>query len=576
MVRQREEPRPASAVCLKGGLHCSPGQRPGTIDKEVFRPVRANQRKVECDKYAPVSARSEHAHRFLHKGAISVVNAGHSPARVGLPVSHPPESGMPLHNSRWSRRPHPCALQSDQKARAHEGVRGTQEGFVEIREDLGPPYASFPLAGRVWVVQCEPVAFRGGSQIHSQPGSTSSSGGISGGILAVATTIRSGLRRALSLGLRGTLARPFRAHRFGGYNNRGWHPRLRWSRPLAWYGGATRGALFGFLLALITFVLPVSAHELRPAYLELHEETPGEFSVLWKTPMRGEMRLALEPEFSGRTATVTPIVTRQTKDAAVQTWRLRAVEPLPGQTVQIRGLNSTMTDALVRIEFADGNVWVLRLTPQEPAASVPERQNGWSVAGVYLKLGVEHILLGIDHLLFVLALLILTRRRFGVRRVVALSMPLMKTVTAFTVAHSITLGLATLGFVRVPSKPIEAVIALSIVFVAVEIVHARQGRLGITAKAPWIVAFSFGLLHGFGFAGALSEVGLPPGHIPVALLFFNVGVEVGQLFFIAAVLTLVTLIRCIRIPLPRWAELAPPYAIGSIAMFWVLQRVVAF
>jgi hypothetical protein len=155
-------------------------------------------------------------------------------------------------------------------------------------------------------------------------------------------------------------------------------------------------------------------------------------------------------------------------------------------------------------------------------------------------------------------------------------MRLVKTITAFTVAHSITLGLATLGFVHVPSQPVEALIALSIVMVAAEIIHVRRGIEGITARAPWIVAWLFGLLHGCGFAGALSEVGLPEGHIPLALLFFNIGVEAGQLLFIAAVLSFFAAIRRIRIPSPRWMELVPPYAIGSVAMFWVIQRVALF
>jgi hydrogenase/urease accessory protein HupE len=323
-----------------------------------------------------------------------------------------------------------------------------------------------------------------------------------------------------------------------------------------------------FFIALLFTLLPAAlfAHEVRPAYLELREEQGGEFSVLWKTPMRGEMRLSLAPEFLGRTERLTPVALRDTGGAAVQTWRLRAVEPLRGQTLRIRGLEGTMTDALVRIEFADGSAWVKRLTPQEPAAAIPARQGGWAVAGEYLRLGVEHILGGVDHLLFVLALLLITRG-FG---------RLVKTVTAFTVAHSITLALATLGLVHVPQRPVEAVIALSIVFVAAEIVHARRGREGMAARAPWMVAFTFGLLHGFGFAGALSEIGLPAGHIPLALFFFNVGVEVGQLLFIAAVLSLVALVRHLRLPLPGWAELVPPYAIGSVAMFWVLQRIAAF
>lgn len=318
---------------------------------------------------------------------------------------------------------------------------------------------------------------------------------------------------------------------------------------------------------LVVLLCSVSAfaHEVRPAYLELREEKPGEFSVLWKTPMLGDARLALEPEFSGEAKAATAKTTRTPPGAAIQQWTLRA-PVLRGQTLRIRGLEGTMTDALTRIEFADGTAWVQRLTGKEPAATIAVRQSGWSVAGVYLKLGIEHILLGIDHLLFVLALLIITRG----------TLLLVKTVTAFTVAHSITLALATLGFVHVPAKPVEAVIALSIVFVTAEIVHARRGVVGLAARAPWIVAFTFGLLHGFGFAGALSAVGLPPDHIPVALLFFNVGVEVGQLLFIAAVLTFIALVCRIRVSFPPWVELVPPYAIGSVAMFWVIQRIAAF
>ena len=331
------------------------------------------------------------------------------------------------------------------------------------------------------------------------------------------------------------------------------------------------------VLVLLTVVPGTSAHEVRPAYLELHEDAPGMFSVLWKTPMRGEMRLSLSPEFSGRTETITPMATRLANAASVQTWRLTAFDPLRGQSIRIRGLEGTMTDALVRIVFADGGTWVKRLTPQAPLAAIPARQSGWSVAREYLQLGVEHILLGIDHLLFVLALLIIARG----------TMQLVKTITAFTLAHSITLALATLGFVHVPPKPVEAVIALSIVFVASEILRLKapsrvagagwdEGAASLTVRKPWIVALSFGLLHGFGFAGALSEAGLPEGHIPLALLFFNVGVETGQLLFIAAVLTFIALVRRSRVPLPRWAELVPPYAIGSVAMFWVIQRVAAF
>jgi hydrogenase/urease accessory protein HupE len=307
-------------------------------------------------------------------------------------------------------------------------------------------------------------------------------------------------------------------------------------------------------------------HEVRPAYLDLREEAPGTFDVLFKTPMRGDARLALNVSFSGRMQTATPVISRMTDNAMVQTWRLSAIEPLAGQEVRIDGLASTMTDALVRIEFVDGGEWVGRLTPGRPQATIPARQGGWEVAATYLKLGVEHILLGIDHLLFVLALILIAPN----------TRQLILAITAFTVAHSITLAAATLGFVNVPPPPVEAAIALSIAFVAAEIIRAREGKAGIAARAPWVVAFAFGLLHGFGFAGALSEVGLPAGNIPVALLFFNVGVEIGQLLFVALVLGLAALFQLARRPLPRWATLAPPYLIGSLAMFWVIQRVSMF
>jgi hydrogenase/urease accessory protein HupE len=309
-----------------------------------------------------------------------------------------------------------------------------------------------------------------------------------------------------------------------------------------------------------------NAHEVRPAYLELREEQEGEFSVLLKTPMLGDARLALYPALSGQTERTTPVAARATGDAAVQTWRLRSAEPLRGQQVRIDGLAGTMTDALVRVEFADGSNWIQRLTPGQPAATIPIRPGAFGVAGVYLRLGVEHILTGIDHLLFVLALLIITGPTWQ----------LVKTITAFTVAHSITLALATLGFVHMPSRPVEAVIALSIVFVAAEIVGLRQGRVGLAARMPWIVAFIFGLLHGFGFAGALNEVGLPQGHIPVALFFFNVGVEIGQLLFVGAVLAVAAAVRRARVSYPGWAKLIPAYAIGTTAMFWVIQRVAQF
>jgi hydrogenase/urease accessory protein HupE len=324
-----------------------------------------------------------------------------------------------------------------------------------------------------------------------------------------------------------------------------------------------------FLLLTLSWSLSVFGHELRPAYLELRETRDGEFSVLWKTPMLGDARLALAPEFSGDARITSAVATRTPPGAAVQTWTLQA-PALRGQTLRIRGLEWTMTDALVRAEFADGTSWTQRLTPREPSATIPARESAFSVAGVYLKLGVEHILSGVDHLLYILAMLFLVR---GWKRV-------LLTMTAFTATHSLTLTAATLGWVHVPQPPVEACIALSILFVAREIVCSRRGRPGLTERWPWVVSFTFGLLHGFGFAGALSEAGLPQTAIPVALVFFNVGVEVGQLFFILAALPCLALGRFLATRLQpgseRFLRFFPPYAIGSVAMFWVIQRVAAF
>jgi hypothetical protein len=330
-------------------------------------------------------------------------------------------------------------------------------------------------------------------------------------------------------------------------------------------GGWLASSLFLPALALLGgFLAPLAGHEVRPAYLQLVELRAGEISVLWKTPMLGDARLDLVPELSGA-AQSTPVLTLRAGSAAVQTWTLRAAD-LRGQTLRIRGLEGTMTDALVRVELADGTAWTHRLTARAPEAVIPLRPSPWSVAGLYLWLGVEHILTGIDHLLFVLALLIITRGGWK----------LVATVTAFTIAHSITLAAATLGLVHVPSKPVEAVIALSIVLVAAEIVQGLRGREGLTAQMPWIVAFAFGLLHGLGFAGALAEVGLPEGRIPLALLFFNIGVEAGQLLFVGLVLGAMAMVRRAGMAAPGWAGFVPPYAIGSIATLWLMQRIASF
>ena len=314
-------------------------------------------------------------------------------------------------------------------------------------------------------------------------------------------------------------------------------------------------------------VVPAAiAHEVRPGYLELRQIDAETFDVLWKVPARGDRRFGIRPELPPGCTPVAASRESWTGDAYVERSTVRCAGGLDGRRLTIAGLTATVIDVLVRVVRTDGSVQVARLLPSAPTLVVEAAPGQLGVALTYLRLGVEHILLGFDHLLFVLALVMLvgTTRR------------LVTTVTAFTVAHSVTLGAATLGFVHVPQRPVEAIIALSIMFVAAEIVHGAAGRPGATARRPWAVALIFGLLHGFGFAGALSDVGLPSQAIPVALLFFNLGVEIGQLAFIAAMLGIIALARRVPIAWPAWAWRLPPYAIGAVAAYWTIERVARF
>jgi len=327
------------------------------------------------------------------------------------------------------------------------------------------------------------------------------------------------------------------------------------------------------VVALVAFgiALPAVADEFRPAYLQLREVDARIYDVLWKLPAQDETTtLRVRPEFPPGTRALTPVRSTYAAGTAVQRWRIEVDGGLAGKAIEFSGLSTTRIDVLVRLERADGSAQLGRVLSVDPRFVVTASPSALEVVQTYTVLGIEHILTGFDHLLFVLALLILVK---GVQRLIA-------TITAFTVAHSLTLVGATLGWVHVPGPPVEAAIALSIVFVAGEIVHARQGRPGLTQRYPWVVAFTFGLLHGLGFASALAEVGLPQLSIPVALLFFNVGVEIGQLLFIAAVFAVIAaarwIARRVRVPRPDWLWRLPPYAIGGIASFWVLDRVAAF
>ncbi|SEF15327.1 Hydrogenase/urease accessory protein HupE [Rhizobiales bacterium GAS191] len=304
------------------------------------------------------------------------------------------------------------------------------------------------------------------------------------------------------------------------------------------------------------------AHEVRPGFLELREIEPGAYATTWKVPARGEFHLAIEPVYPEFCRSIGELTTSEADNAFIARGRIRCERSLQGARILIRGLEATQTDVLVRVEAVDGAVETERVTPSHPDFTVSERPSRLTVLWTYFQLGVEHILTGVDHLLFVLCLVLLVRKA---RKLIA-------TVTAFTIAHSITLAAATLGFVNVPAPPVEATIALSIVFLASEVCRDPIHRSAVTQGYPWLVAFSFGLLHGLGFAGALAEIGLPHGEIPLALFAFNVGVECGQLAFIAAVLSAGLLARVLVPRTPAWALRAAAYAVGCIASYWVFER----
>jgi hypothetical protein len=336
-----------------------------------------------------------------------------------------------------------------------------------------------------------------------------------------------------------------------------------------------RHGLTLLLLLVASLLTTARAHEVRPGYLEVRQVDAESFDVLWKVPAKGEYRLRLHArlpeECKGAPGQGTFV-----GGGFVERWRATCPDGLLGRAIDIEGLSATRTDVLARIEWSDGTTQTVRLTPEQTSFVAQAAPDAFAVSQTYFVLGVEHIFLGIDHLLFVLGLLFL----------VGNWKRLIVTVTAFTVAHSITLAAATLGLVHVAQAPVEATIALSIMFVAAEIIRGAHGQQGLAIRAPWLVAFVFGLLHGLGFAGALREIGLPQKDVPLALLFFNVGVEIGQLMFVAGVVALFSVLtwflrqRGARDHGPWHSEalIRTPvaYVIGSAAAFWTVQRVVGF
>lgn len=317
-----------------------------------------------------------------------------------------------------------------------------------------------------------------------------------------------------------------------------------------------------FALSFFLWLAPASAHEIKPGYLEISETTQYSYDVVWKSPLIRGRPLPVEPGFPEICERMDNRARSSVAGALVVTATLQCQASLSGQRIEFNGLDATLTDVLVRVRSLDGALQALRATPDAPSVVVAIDASTRSIAGTYFALGVEHILLGIDHLLFVFALVLLIRT---VRR-------LIETITAFTLAHSITLIAASLGWVHLPSRPVEAVIALSIVFLAHEIISRESGTLRTTERWPWMIAFVFGLLHGFGFAGALAEIGLPKNDVPVALLTFNLGVEAGQLVFLTGVLVVLALIN--RSGLRQRFDSLASYAIGITASVWLFERLI--
>jgi hydrogenase/urease accessory protein HupE len=304
-------------------------------------------------------------------------------------------------------------------------------------------------------------------------------------------------------------------------------------------------------------------HEVRPGFLELTQSAEDSYTFLWKKPVGGEVELQIAPVVPAPCKLVVPGAQQLSPGAVIVRGTLACPGGIAGKTIAIAGLEATITDVLVRVNHADGRLESHLLRPTSASVTLGGNTSGLAERALgYVQLGVQHILLGVDHLLFVLALMLIVADRWM----------LLKTLTAFTVAHSITLALATLGYASAPLLPLNAAIALSILFLGPEIVRAWRGGTSFTIRHPWVVAFAFGLLHGFGFASGLSAMGLPKDEIPLALLLFNVGVELGQLAFVLLVVLLARSFRILQLRWPLAVQRMPGYLVGTLGAFWTIQR----
>jgi hydrogenase/urease accessory protein HupE len=319
------------------------------------------------------------------------------------------------------------------------------------------------------------------------------------------------------------------------------------------------------VLSVLVLFQPAAAaaHPLAPSLLEIREAPGGQATVLWKMPLQRPAGADPRPVLPGA-CRPGPRRTSAEGTALVSRWTVECGSGgLAGAEIEVKGLEAVRSDVLLRVTRADGSEVRAVLRAEAPDYRLPRSQRPFDVATSYLALGVEHLLTGADHLLFLLGLMLLVKER---RRLLA-------TVTAFTLGHSVTLSLAALGLVHVPPAPAEAAIALSILVLAVELARDRPGAL---SRRPWVMAAAFGLLHGLGFAGALAEVGLPAREIPLALLSFNTGIELAQIAFLVAAGALLFAWLPVAKRLPAWSAAVPVYAIGSLAAYWVLERVAGF
>jgi hydrogenase/urease accessory protein HupE len=323
--------------------------------------------------------------------------------------------------------------------------------------------------------------------------------------------------------------------------------------------------LFPIILLLFIFWQPQmsAGHESQPGTIDIVELGPAKYKITWKAPIYygkphpAQLILPEEWQTVGQ-----PTQIRRSNDILFERTVNTGGKSIDGQVIRLAGLESTITNVFVRVKRTDGSQVTSLISPTQTSAVLRGEREWYVNAQEYLVLGFHHILRGIDHLLFVLGLML----------IVSSGKMLVKTITSFTVAHSITLGIATLGYAHAPLPPLNAAIALSILFLGPEIVRVRRGETSLTIRYPWLIAFGFGLLHGFGFASGLSTAGMPRAELPWALLWFNVGVELGQLLFVFFALSLVWAFRILQVRWPRWALWVPAYTVGSLGAYWTVQR----